>query len=274
LYQANKRCLTPRHLIRACAVEFERLQKGNSVPESELIPSGDGLHSAKETSDHKRIPSRRQDTVAIDPLDNLVVIPPSPPLPDDKDFVRMWEKLRQKYLKKPQEIKFDRTLAIALPWLVHLMQLPLVWIQEPEDCPGDVNLLFHPKRRGGKRLGISFCNHEPRLLWHRLDRLLSQWSATMGATLGSLIILRAQTERTTEAAESRLTKLTKAGARVVRVPSQPLVELAAYQTLLMVAQTGDLTRSGNPVEVVEYDAWVKETLSAAVKEFIDLVFDN
>src|SRR5262249_696372 len=30
-YKANKRSLTPRHLIRACAVEFERLQKAENV---------------------------------------------------------------------------------------------------------------------------------------------------------------------------------------------------------------------------------------------------
>lgn len=275
VYKENKRSLTPRHLIRACAVEFERLQQGSSVPVADLGLSGDGLSAAKEKRTSKRTLDPRPEPVDISPLGTIKPTDsPSSPPPDDRDFVRMWEKVRQKYLKKPQEIKFDRTLAIALPWLVHLIPVALVWIQEPEDCPGDVNLLFHPKSRGRKRLGISFCNHEPRLLWHRLDRLLRQWSATMGTTLGSLIILRAQSERTTEAAETRLTKLTQAGARVMRVETQPLAELAAYQTLLMAAQTGDLTRSGKPVEVVEYDAWVKETLSSAVKEFIDLVFQK
>ena len=53
---------------------------------------------------------------------------------------------------------------------------------------------------------------------------------------------------------------------------QPLAEVAAYQAMLTAAQTGDLTRSGKPVAVADYDAWVKENLSGAVKEFLDLVF--
>lgn len=245
VYTANKRSLTPRHLIRACAVEFERLQKSSTA--------GGEPDISLETIDGDTASTQSESC-------------------DDKEFVRMWEKQRQKNLKKSEEIKFDRTLAIALPWLVHLIPLPFIWIQEPEDCPGDVNLLFQPKGRGRKRLGISFCNHEPRLLWRRLDRLLTQWTATMGNTLGSLIVLRAKAVRTTEASESRLTNLARAGVHIVRAEMQSLVELAAYQAMLTAAQTGDLTRSGRPVEVAEYDAWVKANLSGAVKEFLDHIF--
>jgi hypothetical protein len=273
VFETNKRSLTPRHLIRACAVEFERLQNGNAVREE---AGEEGIVSVTKTG--KKIPSASRNgkaskgenglDITFDPIDD----PPPPPLSDDKEFVKMWEKQRQKYVKKPQEIKFDKTMAIGLPWLVHLTQVPLVWLQEPEDCPGDVNLLFQSKGRARKLLGVSFCNHEPRALWRRLDRVLAQWTAATGKTLHSLVVLRAVAERTSEASEARLKSLAQAGARVVRVESQPLAELAAYQAMLTAAQTGDLTRSGKPVAVVEYDAWVKENLSGAVKEFLDLIF--
>lgn len=272
VFKTNKRSLTPRHLIRACAVEFERLQSSDRMPEAEPFKPKDRSPAPRGKGDLERAGNGSADLISIGPLDSLDGIPS--PSPDDTDFVRMWEKQRQKYLKKSQEIRFDRTMAIGLPWLVHLTHMPFVWLQEPEDCPGDVNLMFQPRGRGRKKLGISFCNHEPRLLWHRLDRLLRQWSATRETTLGPLIVLRARAERTTEASESRLTKLAKAQARIVRVETQPLAELAAFQTMLMAAQTGDLTRSGKPVEVGEYDTWVKENLSAAVKELLDLIFEK
>jgi hypothetical protein len=44
--------------------------------------------------------------------------------------------------------------------------------------------------------------------------------------------------------------------------------------MLTAAQTGDLTRRGKPVEVAEYDEWVRINLSGAVKEFLDLIFAN
>jgi len=272
-YKANKRRLTPRHLIRACAVEFQRIQK--EVFTTDLLPdiSANGLSAQREkpyreqTSPSETKAAENDTIIDLDPIT-------APPSSDDHEFVRMWEKQRKKYLKQAEEVKFDRTLAIALPWLVDLTQLPLIWIQEPEDLPGDVNLLFQSKRRGRKQLGVSFCNHNPRLLWHRLDRLLVQWKAAKGKTLDGLVILRARAERTSEASEIRLAKLAHAGARVIRVEPQPLAEVAAYQAMLMAAQTGDLTRRGKPVDVGAYDDWVKATLSSAVKEFLDLVLEK
>jgi hypothetical protein len=89
-----------------------------------------------------------------------------------------------------------------------------------------------------------------------------------------LVILRGKDQRSTEASQSRLTKLGKSGACVIHVETQPVAEMAAYQAMLTAAQTGDLTRSGKPVEVADYDSWVTDNLSEAVKEFIDLVFVN
>jgi hypothetical protein len=169
VYKENKRSLTPRHLIRACAVEFERLQKAEIETPSDQTNPADELPVQIVERDQGRLQDRNSVLIELDQINHreekIIRLPH-----EDQEFVRMWEKQRQKFLKKPREIKFDRTLAIALPWLVHLTRLPLIWIQEPEDCPGDVNLLFQPKGRGRKQLGISFCNHEPRLLWHRLDR--------------------------------------------------------------------------------------------------------
>jgi hypothetical protein len=51
-----------------------------------------------------------------------------------------------------------------------------------------------------------------------------------------------------------------------------LAELAAYQALLTGAQKGDLTRSGKPVEVAEYNGWAAGHISSAVKELAHLIF--
>src|SRR5207302_1583925 len=98
-----------------------------------------------------------------------------------------------------------------------LSALPYVCAQEPDDHLGDVNLLFHPQSRSDKSVGISFCNHQPRSLWRRLDRLLGQWGAAKGKLLGVLVVLRSVTEQTSGAAQDRLNALVRAGVQVILV---------------------------------------------------------
>jgi hypothetical protein len=187
-------------------------------------------------------------------------------------FERAWLKQRKKFIDKPSGVLFDTVMAIGLPWLVEVAKMPLVRQGGASEGLGDVNLVFRPAAGAGRPLGISFCNHDPRHLWRRLDRLLAQWQAAKGKALGSLVALRSASERTTDTAKERFTRLKQAGVSVLLVEAQQLAELAAYQAMLTGAQKGDLTRAGKPVEVVEYNGWAAGHLSSAVKELAHLIF--
>lgn len=246
-FQQSHLSLTPRHLIMACRLEFDRLLKGKQ-PDAPAEPTG-SVETAK---------------------------PPSPeakPAARDAEFLRMWEKHRDKLLAKLQGVQFDSVMAIGMPWLVSLRGLPYVRLLDQDDRLGDVNLMFQPSRRGQKPTGISFCNQEPRYLWRRLDRLRSQWESAKGKHLSELVVLRSATESTTEASQTRLSLLERLGVRVITVERQQLAELAAFQRLLTATLEGDLTYNGKPVESTEYDAWAREHLSSAAKEFLLTVFE-
>src|SRR5206468_36233 len=163
--------------------------------------------------------------------------------------------LRKRNLEKVQGILFDAVFAIGLPWLVELTGTPLVRMLDLSHRLGDVNLAFQPTRRGDRPLGLSFCNHEPGPLNHRLDRVKKQWDEARGADLGALVVLRFAEARTTPKNEERLKALAASGARVIRVDRQQLAELAAFQTLLTKSLEGDLTRHGRLVDPSEYGAW-------------------
>jgi len=260
-FHQNRLCLTPRHLIMACRLEFDKLQKGKR---SEGTPVTD--------------PGTSPPTAVVPPSGPSPDLAPPPALeptsaPRVEEFCRMWEKQRTKLLAKLQGIQFDAVLAIGLPWLAQLSGLPYVCAQDQDERLGDVNLVFQPQARGDKAVGVSFCNHQPRSLWRRLDRLRAQWKAAKGKNLGALAVLRSAAEQTTAAAQGRLDALDQAGVRVILVERQQLAELAAFQGMLTAALEGDLTRNGRPVEPGEYDAWAKEHLSEAVKEFLQVVFE-
>jgi hypothetical protein len=172
-----------------------------------------------------------------------------------------------------QGVQFDTVMAIGLPWLVRLNDLPYVCVQDHDHRLADVNLVFQPQGGGQKPVAVSFCNHQPRSLWRRLDRLLAQWEAARGKDLSALVLLRSEAEQTTEASQGRLAALRRAGARVILVERQQLAEFAAFQGMLTAALGGDLTRNGNPVEAGEYDAWAKDHLSEAVKELLHVVLE-
>lgn len=257
-FEQNRRSLTPRHLIVACQVEFERLRQGRQVvsPVAAPQPGMVGVNAG---------PGGESPGARV-----LAVDPPAGPAPDKgKDFLRLWDRERRKNLERLLAVPFDAVMAIGLPWLVRLFQLPFAPLHGPLAGLGDVNLVFQPAGGARRPLGISLCNHPPPTLWRRLDRLKKQWAAAKGTLLGGLVLLRSEAERTTQAAVERLDGLKEAGARVLLVAPQQLAELAAFQTLLTAALEGDLTRNGKPVEAGEYDGWVKENLSDSVKELLD-----
>jgi AAA ATPase domain len=265
IFQQNRRNLTPRHLIMACRLEFDRIQKGKE-PEAPSQPTGPDTLLIPVV-----YPDEAPDLPALEPVSMREQTSPTP-VPLD-EFARMWDRQREKHLQKLQGIQFDTVMAISLPWLVGLTGNPYAQVQEEDHRLGDVNLLFQPRARGPRPVGVSFCNHQPQMLWRRLDRLQKQWKAVKDTALGSLVVLRSDFERRTETANNRLELLRQNGVRVVLVDRQQLAELTAFQVMLTAALAGDLTRNGRPVEVRDYDAWAKEHLSEAVKEFFYLVFE-
>jgi AAA ATPase domain len=263
-FQASRRSLTPRHLIMACRLEFDRLSKGKRasgavMPQTEAPASGPAPQTASlPSADTPGLPQ----SAASEP-DALRV----------EEFSRAWERQRKKLLGRMQGIQFDTVMAIGLPWLVRLNNLAYVRAEDQDHRLGDVNLLFQPFRREDKAVGISFCNHQPRCLWRRLDRLRSQWTTAAGKCLGTLVVLRSEAEPTTQASLDRLAALRKTGVRVVSVERQQLAEMAAFQALLTAALEGDLTKEGKPVEAAGYDTWAQGHLSESVKELLQLVFE-
>jgi hypothetical protein len=258
----NKRSLTPRHLILACRVEFDRLLKGKPV----------------ETAAPAEPELSKPGPTPVSPSRSLlerpaVVTPPPPPRPaeDSRLFQRMWERQRDKYLGKLHALHFDTVMALGIPWLAKQTEVP--YVREATQRFGDVPLVFQPRTQDRKAVGIALCNDQPMTLWRKLDRVCREWQRAKGRELGSLVVLRSEAERTTATAAERLGGLRLAGAQIVLVNPQQLAELAAFQCLLTAALEGDLTREGKPVEASEYDAWVRGNLSDSVKEFLDSVFE-
>jgi len=236
LFKQYKRALTPRHLIQACKDEFDRLQRLGGKPDTK-------------------------------PTANSAT-PPQNDATRANEFLRFWEKQRRKNLEKIQSVAVDPALGLGIPWLVRLLDLPFDALQTALD---DVNLAYQPRARGWP-VGISFCNQPPSTLWRRLDRLAAQWANARKRSLGALAVVRSAAERTAPGAEKRLETLRGLGCRVVLVDPQQLAELAAFQTMLTMVQTGGLTRSGRPISSKEYDDWVKEHVSQAVKELLEQIF--
>jgi hypothetical protein len=235
LYQEYRRCLTPRHLIMACHNEFDRLQKGK-----------------------QQTRSTEEDTSAASP-------------PTDA-LASAWEKKRKSLFDKPHGIPFDQVMSLGLPWLAEMTGLPHDRSHDIPEGLGNVNLLFPSRSKTTKPLGISLCNQEPRSLWHRLDQLKKQWEAAKGRELGSLVVLRYEGEKTTDAAKERLNGLGTVGVRVVIVERQQLAELATFQHLMTKTQGGNIVIDGKPIEIEVFNDWVKAHLTSAVKEFLDVVF--
>jgi len=181
--------------------------------------------------------------------------------------------MRQQHIAKIQGVLFDTVMAIGIPWLVELTRTPLLRLHDKNARLGDVNLVFQPNKRGEKPIGVSFCNHEPGPLNHRLKRVKKQWEAGRGTDLGTLVVLRFTEERTTQPNEDGLKALADVGVRVIRIDRQQLAELAAFQTLFTKSLDGGLHRNGRIVETAEFQAWAEGNLSDAVKELFHQIFD-
>ncbi len=252
LHRTHKRILTPRHILMACGQEFTRLQTDCRTP-VELVRTDPAPGEEGQGGDK----------------------PPKVSRVLRKQLEEAWEEYAGRYKKLPQSVKFDVAFSNGLPWLAHLLDLPYSRSEGGHPGIDDVNLVFFSRQKGQKSIGVSLCNDQPMSLWRRLDRIKKQWSANRGKTLGRLHLLRYADERVTATAQERLAGLRDEGVQVHLIPTQPLAELAAYQTMLAESQKGDLARpSGRPIERDEYEAWVKEHLpeTHSVKELLDAVF--
>lgn len=260
-FKQNKFILTPRHLIRACAVEFDRVV--NNVPLAGVPPitppPTPPVTPKSPTDGAEQSPKLSQPVNHTDQATG-------------DEFQQAWNKRHKK--TKPQAVKFDDVMGIALPWLVEATNRPFRRAHDVHPQFGDVNLIFQPTSHQSLSLGVSFCNQEPRSLRWRLERLQKQWADAKGKILGGLVVLRFAEPKVTEAALERITKLKQAGVRTLFLGPQQLTELAAFHELLIAAQTGLLTRCGKAVEVADYSDWAKENLTNAVKDLLRTVFDQ
>lgn len=200
-----------------------------------------------------------------------------PPEPDTTDndghFARLWEKRRKHHAGRLAAIDFEAVMGNGLRWLATLAAVPLDANPFIDSQLRDVNIVFRPAGKQTSGTGVSFCHHDPRVLWRRLDRLIGQAQAAKAhGLLGRLVVLRPAELGTTPTAKERLDKIQRGGSVVVLVQGQQLAELAAYQELLAKAQTGAITDNGRPITGAEFTAWARTNLSSAVKELADSVF--
>lgn len=235
VFQENRRVMTPRHAIRACAVEFLRQQNGEPSGPGGPPVDGGGEQSGDE-------------------------------------FLRLWEKLRKKLLKSPQSIKFDSVMGIVLPWLVELTGRLLTSAHGTGSQHAEFSLLFQPLH-STKPVGVCFCSQDPRSLWRKQDKLIKLWSEMKGKSLGMIVTLRAADPAPAKGAMERFDTLRAADARVLLIPAAQLADVAALQAMFTAAASGELTRAGKPVEKVEFSQWAKDNLSADVKLFMSQMFD-
>jgi hypothetical protein len=255
LYRENKRVLTPRHVLMACAQEFERLKQPTV---QETYPDiSNPIEQPPVKVDDK---SQSEEAVSAQ-LRNLLQ--------------RTWQERVNQAITLPHSIHFESVFGVGLPWIVHLLELPYMRSEGKHPGIDDVNLVFFSCVKGVKSLGVGLCNDLPTTLWRRLDRLLKQWEANRNRTLGSLHLLRAEDQRTTAASFERFNKLRASRVQIHLLPTQLIAELAAYHQLLQEVQQGDLTRkSGRLISRQEYDAWAKAHLmeTYSIKEFLDALF--
>ena len=246
-FQQHKLVLSPRHLILACAVEFDRVVSGG--PPYETGKPVTTTNGAGQGATGKVVQQS-----------------------DSDEFLMVWKKRVKRV--KPQAVKFDGLMGIALPWLAELTACPFTRMHEVYPQLGDIDLLFRPTAPGALPVGVSFCNHEPKSLRWRLERVQKQWDGVRGRLLGGVVLLRYSEPKITAAAQERVNKLTQAGARALFLSTQQLTELTAFYEMFVAAQTGELTRKGSPVDVSEYGAWAKGNITDAVKEFLGQVFHH
>lgn len=250
LHRAERK-LTPRHVIRACSVEFDRLKAGGT---------------ATTAAGNQPQPGTRPET----PQGHTLQPQPTPE-PED-NLPKMLDYLRKKYRKSPQAIRFDSVLGIALPLLAELADLGLTSANTAGSQYGDFSLLFRAAGSAGQPLGVSFCSQDPKALWHKQDKLLARWAEMKGKLLSGAVVMRAADAPTSKGVVERFDRMRAGSIRVLMLTTDQLAEVAAFQKMFTDATTGDLTLKGKPVEKEEFTAWAKGNLTDIIKRLLEEVF--
>ena len=242
VFQAHKRIITPRHIIKACKVQVDWILAGRVGQEPTVI--------------------------VVKPLTPLAGLKTTGE-PDEKpavksDFQQYWEKVHKRVLIKSQGIQFDQVMGIALPWLIDIRGIPLKRTTNAHSLFAHLNMHYEGADKGAKSLGISLCNQEPRVVWRRLKTILDNWHASKGKMLNSLVVLRAANSPRSAGMNGYIDQLVQAGVTVVMVEQQQLIDLAAFQVMLTAANAGEVVRMGEPITAHEYSAWAKDHLTQPV----------
>jgi hypothetical protein len=243
LFEANPLALTPRHLLKACQVEFERLRDGMATvplppPDRRPAPHPDGQPAP----------------------------PPPPPPPDTWELVaKRWEKRAAHHRTHLHALNWDTLFGLGLPWLAAAADTGFEPAGPINPRLPDVSLVFISTSECFA-VGVALCHQDPRTLWRRLDKLVGQSQAAKAhGLLGRLAVLRPAALPLSDAAEQRLDKLRRGGAVICRPDDQTVAGLAAYQELLHAIQLGKATDYGKPLDPAEYRTWAAGHLTPAVR---------
>jgi len=284
LYARHRLALTPRHVLIACRIEFDRLRKGGGRDEPTPPPPPPVATPQLLAAVVPPPPAA--------PGQALVAAPPaSPAEPEsgpepvsgsvapgaqlDPLFRRMWESRRTHHLSHLHALAFEKVVGDGLKWLGVATGAPYGVASAIDQRLGDVNLVFAPAVPGPKAIGVSFCHHDPQTLWRRLDRLTNQvQTAKAHGLLGRLMLVRAADAALSDKANERLDKIRRGGGFVLLLSKDQLAELATFQELMAKAQTGGLTDFGQPVPADRYTAWATANLSPGVTELAMAVFGD
>jgi energy-coupling factor transporter ATP-binding protein EcfA2 len=258
----NPNTLTPRHLLRACAVEYDRLRKGAVVlPPADAASGQHGQHVPLVPV----APAQASPPVAPPPA-------PPPPPPDDR-LAKLWAHRRKFHREHLQALNPDTLFGIGLPWLAAATAAPLAPTGVMDPKLPDVSVILRPTAADGKPVGVALCHQDPRTLWRRLDKLMNQAQAAKAhGLLGRLVLIRPKSAAATAAAQERFDKLARGGAVVLFPTDDQLADLAAFQELLTKANTGDLTDEGKPLPAADYCAWAAVNLTPDVCRLAGEVF--
>ena len=266
LYDRERRDLTPRHVLIACNLEFERLQRG--VADKAVLTRA----TPTDPTEAERVPPRESAEQASAPSSNKEQQPLSPNSKTPERLQDLWDKRRARHLSHLHALSFETVLGNGLRWLARVMDLPFEMSDTKDSRLGDVSLVFRD-RDAGKFVGVSFCHHDPHVLWRRLDRLINQSQAAKAhGLLGRLVVVRSTEPKPSDAARERLEKLRRGGAFVHLLPKEQLAELAAFQELQSKSQTGGITDFGKPITGEQFDQWARANLSSSMKELADVIF--
>jgi hypothetical protein len=178
-----------------------------------------------------------------------------PPVPLD-DFLRgqfesMWAEAQ---LKTAKTENTDAVLAQGLPVALHLLG------ETAEQRAAGLTV-----GAGASRIHVEFANQTGNSLTNRLKKLVS--NPPSNATLCVIRDLRLPVTETARVARQCLEQIEKNGGRVVRVDAEALAVLDAMQHMISLATSGDLSHSGDSLDVGKVREWLARNLPPAVVRF-------